>query len=374
MACERGAFLMRAVHLKLWLFIVLVVLTSWIPSSARGVAETGQSPALTSIGPLTFGPDGTLFAADNQAAAVFGLDLGAQANGAVPGTKALDGIDQKIAAMLGTGAREITITDLVVHPRTHNTFVSVMRGQGAGAPALLRIDGAGTIDVISTQSMKFSKLELPNAPTANPNDRRNARSSAITDMAFSDGRLWIAGLSSEEFSSKLRSVSYPFNAIDRGTSVEIFHGNHGALETRSPVYTFLPYTLNNQPHLIAGYLCTPLVKFPIASLKPGDKVRGTTIAELGAGNRPLDMILYKKNGRDFLLMSNNSRGVMKIATDGFAAASAITSPVAAETAGVPYETIASMKGVEQLDLLDAQNSIVISRAASGLNLQIVPLP
>jgi hypothetical protein len=116
------------------------------------------------------------------------------------------------------------------------------------------------------------------------------------------------------------------------------------------------------------------VKFPIASLKPGDKVRGTTIAELGAGNRPLDMILYKKNGRDFLLMSNNSRGVMKIATDGFASASPITSPVSAETAGVPYETIASMRGVEQLDLLDAQNSIVIARAGSALNLQVVPLP
>ena len=366
---------MRAVHVKLWVFIVLVVVTSWVPSSARGVAETGQGPALTSIGPLTFGTDGTLFAADNQAAAVFGLDLGGQASGAVAGTKAIDGIDQKIAAMLGTGASEITITDLVVHPRSHNTFVSVMRGQGTGAaPALLRVDGAGTIEVMSTQSMKFSKLELPNAPTANPNDRRNARSSAITDMAFSDGRLWIAGLSSEEFSSKLRSVSYPFSAIDRGTSVEIFHGNHGQLETRSPVYTFLPYTVNNQPNLIAGYLCTPLVKFPIASLKPGDKVRGTTIAELGAGNRPLDMILYKKNGRDFLLMSNNSRGVMKIATDGFASASPITSPVSAETAGVPYETIASMKGVEQLDLLDAQNSIVIARAGAALNLQIVPLP
>ncbi len=366
---------MRTVQVKLWVFIALVVLTSWVPSSARGVAETGQGPALTSIGPLTFGADGTLFAADNQAAAVFALDLGAQASGAVPGTKTIDNIDQKIAAMLGTGAGEISITDLIVHPRSHNTFVSVMRGQGSGAaPALLRVDGAGTMDVISMQSMKFSKLELPNAPTANPNDRRNARSSAITDMAFSDGKLWIAGLSSEEFSSKLRSVPYPFTAIDRGTSVEIFHGNHGQLETRSPVYTFLPYTVNNQPHLIAGYLCTPLVKFPIASLKPGDKVRGTTIAELGAGNRPLDMILYKKNGRDYLLMSNNSRGVMKIATDGFASASPITSPVSAETAGVPYETIASMRGVEQLDLLDAQNSIVIARAGAALNLQIVPLP
>ena len=137
---------MRSVQVKLWLFIVLVVMTSWVPSSARGVAETGQGPALTSIGPMTFGSDGTLFAADNQAAAVFGLDLAAQASGAVPGTKGLDGIDQKIAAMLGTGAREIAITDLVVHPKSRNTFVSVMRGQGAGAgPALLRVDGAGTM-------------------------------------------------------------------------------------------------------------------------------------------------------------------------------------------------------------------------------------
>ena len=44
---------------------------------------------------------------------------------------------------------------------------------------------------------------------------------------------------------------------------------------------------------------------------------GTTIAELGAGNRPLDMILYKKDGQEFLLMSNNSRGVMKIPTADF---------------------------------------------------------
>jgi hypothetical protein len=367
---------MRSVQLKLWGFIVLVVITSWAPSSARGIADSGVGPALTSIGPLAFGPDGTLFAADNQAATIYGLDLAAQGRGAVPGAKGLDAIDQKIAAMLGTGAREIAITDLAVSPSSHNAFVAVMRGQGAdAAPALFRVDGAGTVDLISMQSMTFSKLELPNAPAANPNARRNSRSDAVTDMAFTGGRLWIAGLSSEEFSSKLRSVSYPFNTIDRGTSVEIFHGNHGQLETRSPVYTFLPYTINNQPHLIASYLCTPLVKFAVSSLEIAEKVRGTTIAELGAGNRPLDMILYKKGGREFLLMSNNSRGVMKIPTENFGSATPITAPVSAETAGVAYETIASMKGVEQLDQLDAQNSIVIARNSSGaLNLQVVPLP
>ena len=33
------------------------------------------------------------------------------------------------------------------------------------------------------------------------------------------------------------------------------------------------------------------------------------------------MIVYKKDGKDFLLMANNSRGVMKIPTGDFASAS-----------------------------------------------------
>jgi hypothetical protein len=161
--------------------------------------------------------------------------------------------------------------------------------------------------------------------------------------------------------------------VDNGTSVEIYHGNHGAFETRSPVFAFVPYTINNTPHLVAGYTCTPLVKFPVDSLKPGAKVVGTTIAELGAGNRPLDMIVYKKGGRDFLLMSNTSRGVMKIATDGFASAQPITSRIGG-TAGVPYETITAMQGIEQLDLLDANQTLVMARADGVLNLATAPLP
>ena len=36
------------------------------------------------------------------------------------------------------------------------------------------------------------------------------------------------------------------------------------------------------------------------------------------------MILYKKDGKEFLLMSNNTRGVMKIPTADFGTAPAIT--------------------------------------------------
>jgi hypothetical protein len=355
--------------------VALAGVASYWTAAGVPVAAADAGPQMTSIGPLTFGPDGVLFAADAQAATIYALDLGDKANGGAAGTQGVDAIDQKIAALLGTDAKEIIVTDLVVHPRTKNAYISVMRGQGtASKPALLRVDGAGKIELVSFENLKHTKVTLPNAPNAGTNPQRDPRQQSITDMAFSDGRLYIAGLSNEEFASKLRSVKYPFATADNGTSVEIFHGNHGQLETRSPVYAFLPYSINNTPHLVAAYLCTPLVKFPVATLQPGTKVVGTTIAELGNRNRPIDMVLYKKDGREFLLMSNTSRGVMKIPTDGFANAAPITQPVKTETGGIAYETITAMKGVEQLDLLDGSRTLALSRSDAGLNLVAVALP
>ena len=127
------------------------------------------------------------------------------------------------------------------------------------------------------------------------------------------------------------------------------------------------------PHLVAAYLCTPLVKFPVASLQAGAKVVGTTIAELGNRNRPIDMIVYKKDGQDYILMSNNVRGVMKVPTSPFAKAAPISSKVP-DTGGVPFETIASMKGVQQLDLLDSSRAMLLVQSDSGLDLQSVALP
>ena len=339
------------------------------------VAAADEGPTLQSVGPMTFGPEGQLFAADTTAATIYALDLGAQANGGKAGAADVTDIDKKIAAMLGSEASAIRVTDLAIHPKTRNAYISVMRGTGADAkPVLLRVDGAGAIEPIAIEKLKYTKVALPNAPAPGTDGRRNPRVDSVTDMAFANGKLIVAGLSNEEFASKLRTFAYPFAAADPGTSVEIFHGNHGALETRAPVYTFIPYTIENKPHLIASYTCTPLVRFSLDSLKGTSKVVGTTIAEFGAGNRPLDMILYKKDGKEYLLMSNNNRGVMKVPTAEFGTAPGITARVTAPTAGIAYETITAMKGVEQMDLLDAQRSIVLARTGSGLSLSAVALP
>ncbi len=223
--------------------------------------------------------------------------------------------------------------------------------------------------------MAHARVALPNAPDPGAKDRRGRshRVNAITDLAFVDGNLIVAGLSNEEFASNLRSIPFPFGSVDKGTSVEIFHGAHGRFETHSPVRTFVPFEIKAEPHILAAYTCTPLVKFPLSQLKPGSKIMGTTIAELGNRNSPLDMIVYEKDGSQFILMNNSSRGVMKLPTADIHTYGGITERTG--ISGLPYETIQSMKGVQQLDSFSASSALALVRSDSGsLALETLPLP
>jgi len=129
--------------------------------------------------------------------------------------------------------------------------------------------------------------------------------------------------------------------VTGGTNVEIYHGSHGRFETNAPVRTFVPHRIDGDPHILAAYTCTPLVKIPLYSLKPASKVTGTTIAELGGRNRPLDMVVYRKDGKEFILMNNSSRGVMKLPADKLDSFPAITDQT--EIKGVPYESRGSSR-------------------------------
>jgi hypothetical protein len=354
---------------KLALVLALAAATTSVSLAAR----TSVGPSLASIGTLAFAADGTLFAADPQAAAIFAIDLGATSGAA--GTKDVPALDQKIAALLGTDATQVAIRDMAVNPKTHNTYVSVMRGTGEGAqPALIRVDGAGKVDIAALDQAKYTSVTLPNPPAAAaPGAGRSNRSQSITRMELVDGKLYVTGLSNEEFSSKFWAIPYPFAKADQGTSVEIWHTSHGRFETNAPILAFVTNKTNGQTSFIAGYTCTPLVRFPASDLTPGAKVRGTTIAELGAGNQPIDMVLYKKDGHEYVLMANTRHGVLKISTDQFGTASGLTNPVNG-TAGIPAEKIASMTNVVQLDLLDATHSVILTKADGAVNLQAVVLP
>jgi len=247
-------------------------------------------------------------------------------------------------------------------------------------PVLVRVKADGKLESVALDHVKFAKAVLPDAPVdgvvGQGNRQSNPRMESITDLAFLEDRVLIAGQSNEEFSSTLRAVPFPFKTVANGTSVEIYHGAHGRFETKSPVRTFVPFKVGSEPSLLAAYQCTPLVRFPISELKPGAKIKGTTIAELGNRNRPLDMIVYHKGGKDYLLMANSSRGVMKITTDNIEKTDPILAHVPdGATKGLTYETIKDWTGVDQLDRLDDQLALVLRRGEGGaLNLESLPLP
>ncbi len=325
--------------------------------------QTGKA-SLKSAGALAIGPDGILFVGDSAGAAIYALDVNDRTPARSAGAVEVKGINEKIAAMLGTAPDQILIQDVVVNPGSKNIYISVSRGKGADAiPVILRVDTAGKISEVSLANIKHASVALSDSPA-----QERQRMETITQLKYVDGKVLIAGLSNEEFSSSLRSIPYPFQDAAKATGIEIYHGSHGRFETNAPIRTFVPYEINKQPSILAAYTCTPLVRIPVSELKSGNKVKGTTIAELGAGNRPIDMIVYQKGGKNFILMANNSRGVMKLTADNLDTYKPIVAHT--EITGVPYETIASLKGVTQLDKFDDSNALVLI----GSDLRTVPLP
>jgi hypothetical protein len=349
--------------------------TNWTEGMKEGKVT------LLSAGPLAFGPDGILLIADTKSAAIVAVATGDTKAATNVKPLKVEAINEKVAALLGTTADQMLIADMVVNPLSRNTYLAVSRGRGPDAvPVLVRVKLDGQLEVVALDKVKFSRTELPNPPAdavvGEGNRQSNPRRESITDLAFTDGRILVAGLSNEEFASTLRSIPFPFKDITTPTSVEIYHGAHGRFETRAPVRTFVSYNVGKETQVLAAYTCTPLVQFSLNELKPGAKIKGKTIAELGNRNRPLDMIVYEQNGKNYLLLTNSSRGVMKIGTDNISSAESIVAPVPdGNTKGMVYETIADWKGVDQMDRFDSKHVVVLRRNEGGaLNLETLALP
>ncbi|MBI3865770.1 MAG: hypothetical protein HY290_28180, partial [Planctomycetia bacterium] len=274
--------------IRLSSFTVLFSLALGLSAGSAGAAEkiagldkTGKAE-LKSAGPLAFGPAGVLFVGDSMGAQLFAI-------GVDPGTPAkaapikLEGLDAKLAGLLGIKAEDVLINDIAVQPGTGTAFLSVSRGKGPDAQAVIAtVTSAGKLDLLNLDKVSYAQVALVNAPAADKKDGRgnSLRQDAITDLHFVEGRVFVAGLSNEGFPSTLRAIAFPFTGPDPGAGVEIYHGAHGKFETNAPVRTFVPFNIGGEPHLLAAYQCTPLVTIPVAQLKAGSKVKGKTVAEL----------------------------------------------------------------------------------------------
>ncbi len=273
------------------------------------------SPDIKSVGPLAFGPEGVMFVGDNKGAAIFALDVGEETTTGDTRGIDLENADTALASYLGCARDDVQIRDMAVHPLSGNVFLSVMRGSGdAAVPVIVRIDQDGAISDVSLDGIPFSQTEIEDA--ADEDDPREVtrmklRTVTITDMSYVDGLLVVAGTSNEEFSSTLRRIPFPFTGDTTSNSLEIFHVSHGRYETAAPIRAFVPYQQNRS--ILASYTCTPVVQFSVSDFRPGELAHGKTVAELGAHNRPLDLVSFEGDDGEYLLVANDRHPLIKIA-------------------------------------------------------------
>lgn len=323
---------------------------------------------LRSAGVMQFGPDGTLFLADPIAANIYAIDVAESFRDTTLTGVRVDSLDVKLAAGLGVHRDDIRIVDMAAHPLSQTLYFSVTRGRGDKAvPLLVSITKADeVVKSLPLENIRHSKVSLLDAPAP---DKKvpwgaPARPMSITDLALFDGELYIAGLSNEEFASTLRRMPYPFSKAASATTVEVFHTAHNQFETAAPIESFLPITLNNRASLLAGYGCSPIALFAREDLSGKGRARGRTVAEIGGGSRPLDMIRYTSNGKEYVLIANSDRTLTRFDASALAAAPGLTQGVSQiyGSAGVPYLSVATF-GVLQLDNLNARNAVIMRRGA-----------
>ncbi len=323
------------------------------------------TPDLKSAGALTFGPDSTLFVGDSRGGAVFALALDDRMPDAKRDDVQIENFDQRLGKLLSLAPDQVVIKDMAVNPATRHMYFSVARGRGVdAAPAIVRSTLTGELSVVPLTSVRYSKLALTDSPLESAKTPWGASSRAlsITDLAFANGELLIAGLSNEAFSSALRRARFPFTAGVNSTTVEIFHTSHGRFETAAPIETLLPYTVKGRPALLAGYGCAPLAEFDLADLTAKKHVRGLTLAELGGGNRPSDMVAVEFEGRKSVVIANSNRTVMSIRSTDLDKSEPINVEATFDNPilGTPYRSV-PIVGVMQLDALAPDIILLVLR-------------
>jgi hypothetical protein len=296
----------------------------------------GASGPLQSAGVLTFGSDNILFVGDITGAKIhaFALrdkDLTSQTDiisgnfHNFEGRDHVVGLDQKLAALLGTTTDKIVVNDMAVHQPTEQIFISVERGRGTDAiPAIVKVNH-GQLEILELDGVPHSEISIPNEPDTEamlefePQDVY-----AITDLKYYKGEVFVTGITNQRFASTLHRIPYPFNSKVASCTVEIWHPVHGEFETRAPIIRQVIRELNGEPYLFAVYGCTPLVRFPLSALKDGAHVRGDLIGELGYGANPLDMLTFTSpaDSKEYLLVTIDTRSAAQIAVADLASAPA----------------------------------------------------
>ncbi|MEO1367985.1 MAG: hypothetical protein AAFX50_12495, partial [Acidobacteriota bacterium] len=314
--------------------VSLTLLLCLFVSSATAVATEKDAPARVPLSAtvLEFGGVDTLFVADSDGGEIFAYTLPTIANTQAPTDSKpfnLTGFSNQVAEHLKVDPRKLRYHDLAVHPVTKDAYVSVaIRGGEKGkAAAVVKVSPAGAIHRLDLARLDHTTFPLTDAAGDKVTFWRDLPAStfSVTDLDFVDGRLYVSGLSTGEFSSTLRTIPYPFDGKASASSIEMYHAAHNQNETRAPIRAMAVVDLGGKKTVVAAYTCTPLVTIPVAALEDGKHVVGKTVGELGYGNTPLEVVSYraynmKMEAEEFVLVINREMAADLIKVEDLASA------------------------------------------------------
>ncbi|MEO1593946.1 MAG: hypothetical protein AAFS02_01725 [Pseudomonadota bacterium] len=334
----------------------------------------GAAGADTTASVLEFGLDDTLFVGDSEAGAVHAYDLPgdsrARKKDAAYNLLDLDGL---FVEALEAERGSVVYNDLAVHPVTRDAYVSIsFRRNGKPVSAVASVSRDGVVRELNLAKVPKTTFLLDETADDSVKFWRDipAPTLTITDLDFVKGELFVSGISTGEFASTLRRVPYPFDRSAAAANIEMYHAAHAQNETRAPIRAMTVIDLDGEPFVVAAYTCTPLVTLPVDSLEDGAKVTGKTIAELGYGNTPLEVIAFTAadmQGKvdSYVLVVNREMAADLITFDALTEAVAgegLSTPVPylGATAGVPTTTL-PLAGVMQAADQDTQFILTMRR-------------
>jgi len=363
--------------------VIFATLSTNLPAAGYLKDAATGDPKLRSVGAMSFGPGGLLLVTEPRHAAIVAIETGD--TGPVQKLKQkVSDVNALLAARLGAAEGGVTIVDMAVNPASGKIYLSVTR-KPDNASLIIVVTADGQAAPLDYAKARHARVSLPAADTAKVGN--------VSDVAFAGDRVLAAGSSNEEFSSKIFTLSLPLahggSAVP--VSAETYHVAHGKWETKAPITSFVPMEENGKHYVVGSFACTPIAKFELDDLKPHAQVKGTSVVELGSGNRPLDMFTYEKDGKQWLVTHTQrfhqnlfgpskywgarvDMSLIKVREESKINQKAVRRDVKQPKGPEGIEIVDSLFGAVHVDKLSNIEVVVLREQGASLTLEVAPLP
>ena len=363
--------------------VIFATLSTNLPAAGYLKDAATGDPKLRSVGAMSFGPGGLLLVTEPRHAAIVAIET--SDTGPVEKLKQrVDNVGALLAARLGAPEGGVTIADMAVNPASGKIYLCVTR-KPDNASLIIVVTADGQAAPLEYAKAKHARVSLPAADTAKVGN--------VSDVAFAGDRVLAAGSSNEEFSSKIFTLSLPLAHGGSAVtfSAETFHVAHGKWETKAPITSFVPMEENGKHYVLGSFACTPIAKFELDDLKPHAQVKGTSVVELGSGNRPLDMFTYEKDGKQWLVTHTQrfhqnlfgpskywgarvDMSLIKVREESKINQKAVRRDVKQPKGPEGIEIVDSLFGAVHVDKLSNTEVVVLREQGASLTLEVAPLP